>query len=278
VIVACTSGIGTSRLLATRLKKEFQNIDIVDIVSTIHIDEEWLKDNRIDLIITTVYMEGHNVPVIQVDPLLIEENKKKLQIILENLNVHLEHELPAIVQSNIDLTERSYAMKEYGEGVIEILEGFFFRDELEVDNMEQLIQQASRIIADNKEDEATIEQDFLERERKGSTVLSKKEMMLLHCRTNAMDRLRVGVLRLKDGKPVYGCNGNQEQEQIRTCLVMITPMNKSKRHLEVISQISRSLIDEPTLTDVLTNGSEEEIFSELNKILSKFLNAKTNMI
>ncbi|MFT9495427.1 BglG family transcription antiterminator [Anaerosolibacter sp.] len=278
VIVACTSGIGTSRLLATRLRKEFQNIDIVDIVSTIHIDEEWLKDNKIDLIITTVYMEGHNVPVIQVDPLLIEENKKKLQNILEHLNVHLDHELPAIAHSNMDLKERSYAMKEYGEGVIEILEGFFFKEELEVEDMEQLIRQASHIIADNEGDAAMIEQDLLERERKGSTVLNKKEMMLLHCRTRAMDRLRVGVLRLKDEKPVYCLNGNHEQEQVRTCLVMITPINKSKRHLEVISQISRSLIDEPVLTDVLSNGSQEEVFNELNKILSKFLNEKTNMI
>nr|WP_243183575.1 BglG family transcription antiterminator [Anaerosolibacter carboniphilus] len=277
-VVACTSGIGTSRLLATRLKKEFQNIDIVDIVSTIRIEEEWLKENKIDLIITTVYMDGNTVPVIQVDPLLLEENRKKLQNVLENLNVHDDYSLEGMEQSSMDLKERSYAMKEYGEGVLEILEGFFLKEEVEVEDMAHLIRYVSEITADSKDNAGILEQNFLEREQKGSTVLSKKEMMLLHCRTRASDHLKFGVVRLKDRKSLVCLNSYGEEEQIKTFLVMITPMDKSKRYLEVMSQISTSLIDEPIFIDVLSKGTQKEIYEDLNRILHKFLNLKTNRI
>jgi mannitol operon transcriptional antiterminator len=78
VAIACPTGIGTSRLLATRIKSEYDNIEIVDIISTIHIEESFLREEQIDFIISTVNIDKCFKPVIRVNPLLFQEDKDQI--------------------------------------------------------------------------------------------------------------------------------------------------------------------------------------------------------
>ncbi|WDC84774.1 PRD domain-containing protein [Caloramator sp. mosi_1] len=52
VIVVCSSGIGTSQLLAARIENSFREIDIVDTIS--YLDLEKINLNDIDFIISTI--------------------------------------------------------------------------------------------------------------------------------------------------------------------------------------------------------------------------------
>lgn len=74
-LVVCTSGIGTSQLLAIKLEKHFQQIEIKKVSSIVEIKKNSLED--IDIIISTVPVEI-NKPTIFISPLLNENDIKRL--------------------------------------------------------------------------------------------------------------------------------------------------------------------------------------------------------
>lgn len=72
VIFVCSTGIGTSQLVSSKLKRIFKNLEIVDILSSFDLENK-VFDN-IDLIITTIPLALDFTPVIRVNPLLLEED------------------------------------------------------------------------------------------------------------------------------------------------------------------------------------------------------------
>ena len=68
----------------TQLQKKFSNLKMVDTVSAIKIDEKALKDEGIDLIISTVEMKT-SIRSVVVSPLLNLEDVAKIRHVLRKL-------------------------------------------------------------------------------------------------------------------------------------------------------------------------------------------------
>lgn len=77
VILICASGLGTSQLLFTKVKREFPNIEIVKIMGY---NQALVKLNELafDFIISTVPFHYESKDVIIVSPLLIREDIEKI--------------------------------------------------------------------------------------------------------------------------------------------------------------------------------------------------------
>lgn len=78
-IIVCSTGLGTSQLLAARIKREFSNVRIEKILSY----DEYLDFDvkNMDLIISTVELDENIVPIIYVSPVVsTEELKNKIRI------------------------------------------------------------------------------------------------------------------------------------------------------------------------------------------------------
>ncbi|MDI3311313.1 MAG: BglG family transcription antiterminator [Thermoanaerobacterium sp.] len=75
-LVVCSSGIGTSQLLAVRLERCFRNVEIVDIVSSLSLND--VMSDNVDFIISTVPVESKK-PVVNITPLLTQSDIKKLE-------------------------------------------------------------------------------------------------------------------------------------------------------------------------------------------------------
>lgn len=82
-IVVCSSGIGTSQLLAARLNRCFKMIDIKDIVSAGLINSK--KYDNVDFIISTISIKSYK-PIINISPLLTQNDIKKLDNFIKKLN------------------------------------------------------------------------------------------------------------------------------------------------------------------------------------------------
>ncbi|MEL5900568.1 PTS sugar transporter subunit IIA, partial [Clostridium sporogenes] len=76
IIVVCSTGLGTSKLLANKLINSYDDIEIIDILSY----NQFISRNTfdIDYVISTVALKEANVPVIVVNPLINNEDKKEL--------------------------------------------------------------------------------------------------------------------------------------------------------------------------------------------------------
>ncbi|MFX3649024.1 MAG: transcription antiterminator [Paenibacillus sp.] len=89
VILVCSTGIGTSHLLKNRINRSFPEWEVVDVISTSWFKrmEDWTD---IDLIISTVKLEHHDLPVVYVSALLNDTDVSliKAKFNEERLNQH----------------------------------------------------------------------------------------------------------------------------------------------------------------------------------------------
>ena len=86
VLIVCTSGIGTSELLKSKISQKFKNINIVDVISTKQLYENPDAYRSIDLIISTVkFKETVMVPNIVISAMLTFDDQDRINNIIEDL-------------------------------------------------------------------------------------------------------------------------------------------------------------------------------------------------
>ena len=86
VLIVCTSGIGTSELLKSKISQKFKNINIVDVISTKQLYENPDTYRNIDLIISTVkFKETVRVPNIVISAMLTFDDQDRINNIIEDL-------------------------------------------------------------------------------------------------------------------------------------------------------------------------------------------------
>ena len=82
----CTSGIGTSMLIKSKLENLFYNkIEIVKVIPAYLID--YINVIDVDFVISTVPMELENTPLIKISPLLNEKQSKIIEKYLETESI-----------------------------------------------------------------------------------------------------------------------------------------------------------------------------------------------
>jgi mannitol operon transcriptional antiterminator len=152
--------------------------------------------------------------------------------------------------------------------MIEILEGLALT-EME-DEPEILL---PRLIGQIRSHKAICDADQLlfdieERERKGGFVLG--DLVMLHAKSAGVDRLLVAIFRM-DGLVLW--NGEDGGINVSTLLLMAAPDEAAKEHIDMISQISASLIED-SFVQLLKQGSKQDVSEEIEKILSEMFIAK----
>lgn len=271
--IACATGIGTSRLLATRIESEYDNIEIVDIISTIHIEESWLKEKEIDFIISTVNIDKCFKPVIRVNPLLFQEDKDKISKQIKALkDTNISHSNKKT--NNIKFKDKLISLNIYSEAIIKLLDNFFLEEIPVINSVDELIINASNIIEPDLDIQEKLRIALKSRVEKGNIIVTGHEMILLHCRTEVVKELYFGVVRLS--RDLECLNGKDEIEHIKLGIIMLAPEECSKRHLEVIGYVSKALIERVDFLKYLKSGDKEEAFNELNDILKEFYKQKVN--
>lgn len=84
VLVVCSTGIGSSKMLRSRLEREFSEIDVKKIISLHKLHDEDLR--QYDLIISTVPIDMAENKYLCVSPLLNAEEKENVKKKINQLN------------------------------------------------------------------------------------------------------------------------------------------------------------------------------------------------
>lgn len=272
-VISCATGIGTSGLLAARIEREYDNIQIVDVISSLNINEDTLKDKGIDLIISTVPVETEKLPVVIVNPLFFPKDKENVDNLLKQLNSMPKRRFRAQKDST-DLREKLSTFNCYTEGILQILNNLFIFNYNEFNNIEELIKEISFRLTDNEKSAAQVERNLILREKLGSTILTGFNAMLIHCRTSGVDQLFFGAVRIKNNLFVLNTEG--EKECIKLAIIMLVPEKCNKAQLEIMSFISTKFIEEPDFLSILSEGTEHDIYLRLNSFLDEFYKSKIN--
>ncbi len=205
-----------------------------------------------------------------VSPLLLEEDRQRIAALLGSLKRHtnLQH---LTGKKNRDFKVKMLDLNNYSLAITEILDNFFFIDDCEACTVEALIRRVSGLIEGGPAHRERLTEALIARESLGGTYIDEYKMLLLHCRTRAVDRMYFGIVKVD--KKLSGLNRQEDVRHVGLAVVILAPENCSKYLLETISYVNGVLIQEPGLLELLGHGGEDA-FDALCHILEEFYRQK----
>lgn len=261
VVVTCTSGIGTSKMLAERIRSEFDTISIEAILSTTQISEVWLLEKNIDLIISTVHFDNRLVPVIMVNPLLLDSDVQKLKTALQSVQLmdssRGSQEIPRLNKSSLE------KMAQTSLAAVEILNQLKIDDDVQVTSVEDLIDYVVGRTSLDLDFQATLKKDILAREALGSVIFKDEGVLFLHTRSSAVTSLHVLVIR---HQPL-----DYQGSSCEATLVLLAPKEVDSYALDVISEVSRMTVSEPHFLTQIKDQETVQLYQTFEDHMTRFV-------
>ncbi|WP_199619457.1 BglG family transcription antiterminator [Paenibacillus alkalitolerans] len=264
VLLVCASGMGTSKLLAAQLEQELPQVEIVDTISLLHVDELLNNMHDIDLIVSTVDFRHKDHEVIVVNPFMAADELIRIK---ERLNQMPEKRSGAAPKQEVDVEGMMSKLKQYSDALSQLQSNIFIQAPKPVRKKQELIDYISFNLPEHLfgKDPGILRHELIEREKLGAWVMKKAALAMLHCKSDALQKLCVCIV--KCGKPIRWTHQDQSID-VRTVLVLLAPKQAPKEHFEIISEVSAALIED-SFIDALTQGHEDEIMEQVKTVVGK---------
>lgn len=276
-LVVCSSGIGSSKMLASRLKKELPDIESFDMSSLIELKGRDVQSY--DLIVSTVPIPYESIDYIMVSPLLNEEDtnqvkqyiKRKIPLILDKNRNSKEDTQHADVP---DMLAAAESMGRYMAVIQDVLRHFTLTH-LKTSPVHsmlllELFQQLKKdgLIRDPKKAAVCL----AEREKQGGLGIPGTNMALYHLKN---DEIVLPFFKIYDLSTSYEVNGMDGNTLSMTrILVMMAPVSLSAEGSEILSAISSAIIESRESMAGFQEEGEQELYQRLNHIFFTWMKEK----
>ncbi len=267
VVIACPLGVGTSKMIAIKLKNEFKNIEILDVISVLEINVERLLEHNVDLIISTVDLKV-DYQYIKVSPNLTDKDRAKLQDIVKGIKTKPPTKIVKVPSDDGYLYKNNILyLSQLGTEIVALLDSVtVFRSD-EIATIDDIFRKAANMYASDEEKKSIIVRDLKTRENIASTYLSEYEMYFMHCKTLAVDNCKFGFVKILNDF------SNNEGEKVLGAIIMLMPYEATPIQKEVIRTISEGLIE---YKDFGVFGQNGLISKEIEKILGRLYKKAIN--
>lgn len=230
VVLVCSTGLGSSRLLSARIKKYFPMIKIEKILSV-----QELVSSKIDadLVISTIYLELETIPTIIVSPILNESDIRTLEKNIQN------------VSGNTSKKYKSFKNLIFKENILLNIEAL---------NYEYVI----KCITDNLIKKGFARDGIAESaiERESLSYTSFQSIATPHANPSYIKKSNISVATLKN--PITW--GNEKVEII----FFISLENDKNLELDEIYEVFYDFIDnKKNIDDILSATSPKEVYDLL---------------
>lgn len=265
VAVVCPTGIGSSRMLAATLTGAFHNLEVRKVISAFSIDTQALRENGIDLIISTtdLHIDFPYIVVEKVlkaqDKLLVSQEidrigKEKLQRRIQQGGRH------AMIMDVDDIRRTS----EIGAEIVEILNHFRVVRQARAENIRQMMEMAASVFAGPEEDIRRLADCFQEREKLGATYIPDMQICLFHGACDLVEHSRFGFLVLDEPLATT-------ETLIRGAVIMVVPESfRDSYRVEPAGRLSALLVEDERFLQALQRGDETAGFNLAREALVKY--------
>ncbi|MDX8046842.1 PRD domain-containing protein [Gracilibacillus sp. S3-1-1] len=277
-VIVCPTGIGTSKMLASRIQKEFTEINSVEIKSIKEIEKSNL--NRFDIVISTVRLPFDDLHYILVSPLLSDEDiqmiRSFLQSNIQQLTNHTAYTSNANKASNqkrSSLRDVLQEMKDVQKSIEAIMDHFRLHRK-QADTYQQVLQQMLAELECKQlvEEAEPILDKLAAREKMGGLGIPRTNMGLYHCRHEGIKELVFQVCHLEKPCLIKGMDG--KNVEMKNLLLMLSPEKLSIKEQEILSLISTSLIEDDYAMMIYSSSNEAMIRGKLEDLFSEYLQNK----
>ncbi|MDG5472869.1 BglG family transcription antiterminator [Jeotgalibacillus sp. ET6] len=279
-LVVCSSGIGTSKMLASRLKKEFP--EITDITLSSLQDARMLTLDQFDMVISTVGLMDLDREFLLVSPLLPENE-------VEKVKRYLQKNMPFITNkkgyrttevnllSDVPVLDSLKKINHLTSVMMDLLTDFDVIEAEDGKTEEDLLKMVDAYCAGIQAvSRENIVKELLEaREHLGGLGIPDTGLALYHARSQKIERPLFVLFDLKT--PVSIKAMDSSSINMERLLLLIAPDGLDQDVYELLSLISASIIEEDHQLALFTNGSKGDIYRLLERKFDQFIRKKMNL-
>ncbi|WP_028976343.1 BglG family transcription antiterminator [Sporolactobacillus terrae] len=267
-LVVCPTGIGASKMLASRLKKEMKELYSIKIAS-IH-DMEKLELNHFDLILSTVHLPKQKIPCLFVNPLLSQADIEAIKQVTDRLIGKQGQSLFLTDQEQIQEETGDHSLEQLMDeidrlqaGIRAIMKTFKVIRPKGAETTQAILQMLLSQAADDSivSDVSRVLCRLIEREQLAGLGIPGTDMALFHCRDRAVHSLCFCIAHLNEPVELAAMNGGRIP--VRNILLLLAPESLHPMEQEVIRTVSSSLVDDRESTLIFASANETTIRAKL---------------
>ena len=275
VLIICPSGIGSSKILASRLEKAFPQIRRLHNASLFDLNR--LDANTFDLVVSTVPLQISDESYVQVRPLLSEEEVGRIRDHLREKMLGGRLANRAVSESLEVFGGGQAKLRQMAEATQLIAE---LVDDVTVERHEARgsIPEAVRLMCASLavrglvSDPGSLEASLLARMELGGIGIPETALALFHARDDTVVRPAFSLHDFDEPLVLEGMDG--ASMRVRRTLLMVAPLDISTVALEAISEISVAMVEQPAERETFENGSEAQVVAVLQNIFARYLRDK----
>lgn len=274
-LIVCSSGIGSSKMLATRIHKEIPEITETTLSSLIGLKK--LKIKEFDLIISTVSLPLDSTEYIQVGPLLADHDAEKIRNRLKRTaksKKMTKHPSYAEALGEVNLLEKLEVFDEAAKTVKEILQHFRVYHFSNQEKHRDVLFSAAEVLKEQGliTDSQTLTRELLKREELGGLGIPDSSIALYHCRDECNVKPVFVIFNLEHPYNVPGMDN--KVIEMKTLALLLAPEDFPHTGLEILSLISATLIETEENLRIFQSGDGTRMTAVLNDTFHKWLSQK----
>lgn len=274
--VVCSSGIGTSKMLISRLQREIPEIVETKNVSLFELKELQIADR--DLVLSTIYLHDFPREYMIVSPFMTAEEIKKVQLYARR-QMLIKKVTPPSMESDSTIEEIMGNMSNihlYTGAASTLLSNFYLSSYSETMTAKQCIRE---VCIELEEQEILVEAEMIadalfEREAIGGIGIPGTKLALFHTRHEHVLKPSFTMHSLQKPVTLKAMDGTDiEVDQL---LLLLSPDPYHGPGLEALSLISTMIIENEKSIELFETGEEIAIHTYIAKKFEQFMHEKTN--
>ncbi|WP_261131857.1 BglG family transcription antiterminator [Bacillus sp. Marseille-Q3570] len=278
VLVICSSGIGTSKILAAKLARQFKEIEKIEHRSFFELEE--LDPTQYDLIVSTIALSEVD-QYIQVNPMLPTSDVHKIEHVLRKKRISESIKVNSLNQVERSLSNRSLkeirvsveAIHKYVEVVDQLLTTMKVTHHEKGTYEEVLTQTCQCFETDGYIGDAhSVMEALVKREKLGGLGITGTNLALFHARHGQIRQPIFTVQILPEPITIQGMD--QTPMEIHTILLMLAPVDIHREGLEVLSFLSSLIVESSECVEILQSKNAGKIDHYVANQLHRFLEGK----
>ena len=224
-IIVCTSGVGTSMLIKSKLENIFKGkLEIIKVIPSYLIDYVNVLD--IDFVISTVEVNLENINVIKVSPMLTDKEIKLIEKYIETENVYIDLDIQNLFSSEL-----------------------FFKD-IKAETRSQVIDIMSKKLVEKGYIDDTMRQSYFERETIATTEIGNMVAIPHGAKGEVYEnKVAIGILK----EPI-----SWEVGKVRLVIMLALDKEKILDYEEVFSKIYKRVDSIAKVISICENKSYEK--------------------
>lgn len=273
ILIVCSSGVGTAKILESRLVKNIPEINAVDISTVSNLYKHNFEEY--DLILSTIFLNGFEQEYKVVTPLIMDDEMENIKTIIAQKISHKQSHRK-VVSRNTNTMQSLDQFDEFNNFYrrTSIINAILHSFNVKTIKNKPSIRDMLEYICSNLEEEVILEQEpvvqKLERRLNQAPIgIPDTQMALFHCIDSGIKQPFFSIYDLEE--PINIQDMSHSNMKLTRVLLMLGPEPIDEMAQEILGTISGSIVENQFNLQLFNEGSREVLEQFISQLFLSIL-------